>query len=86
MYTKGNCKTMIGFIFTMKIFIGQYGKFYRSHRNAQWYKNQKKQFELVASTLGYKSVHDQKKATARKIKNYVGNGGLLCNVFRNRFL
>ena len=25
----------------------------------------KKQFELVASTLGYKSVHDQKKATAK---------------------
>ena len=58
-------------------FTGQYGKFYRSHRNAQWYKNQKKQFELVASTLGYKSVHDQKKATAKKIKNYVGNGGFL---------
>ena len=58
-------------------FTGQYGKFYRSHRNAQWYKNQKKQFELVASTLGYKNVHEQKKATAKKIKNYVGNGGFL---------
>ena len=58
-------------------FTGQYGKFYRSHRNSQWYKNQKKQFELVASTLGFKSVHEQKKATAKKIKNFVGNGGFL---------
>ena len=49
-------------------FTGQYGKFYRSHRNAQWYKNQKKQFELVASTLGYKSVHEQKKQQQKKLK------------------
>ena len=58
-------------------FTGQYGKFYRSHRNSQWYKNQKKQFELVASTLGYKSVHEQKKSTAKKIKKFVENGGFL---------
>ena len=58
-------------------FTGQYGKFYRSHRNSQWYQNQKLQFEMVASKLGYKSVHQQKKATAKKIKNFVGNGGFL---------
>ena len=58
-------------------FTGQYGKFYRSHRNSQWYQNQKSQFEMVASTLGYKSVHEQKKGTAQKIKSFVGNGGFL---------
>jgi len=58
-------------------FTGQYGKFYRSHHNAQWYRNQKKQFEAVAAKLGYPSVHEQKKAIARIIKSYVGNGGFL---------
>ena len=58
-------------------FTGQYGKFYRSHRNSQWYKDQKVQFEDVAKKLGYESVHQQKKGIARIIKDYVGNGGFL---------
>ena len=58
-------------------FTGQYGKFYRSHRNSQWYKDQKVQFEAVAKKLGYESVHQQKKGVARIIKDYVGNGGFL---------
>ena len=58
-------------------FTGQYGKFYKSHRNSQWYKNQKMQFEDVAKKLGYRSVHEQKKDISRIIKNYVGNGGFL---------
>ena len=58
-------------------FTGQYGKFYRSHHRAQWYKNQKKQFEDTAKKLGYSSVHEQKKGIVRIIKNYVGNGGFL---------
>jgi len=58
-------------------FTGQYGKFYRSHHNAQWYRDQKQQFEAVAAKLGYTSVHEQKKAIARIIKSYVGNGGFL---------
>ncbi len=58
-------------------FTGQYGKFYRSHRNSQWYIDQKNQFENLASTLGYPSVHEQKKAIARKIKSYVSQGGFL---------
>ena len=58
-------------------FTGQYGKFYRSHRNSQWYKDQKVQFENVANKLGYESVHQQKKGVARIIKDYVGNGGFL---------
>ena len=58
-------------------FTGQFGKFYRSHRNSQWYKDQKIQFEDVAKKLGYESVHQQKKGVARIIKDYVGNGGFL---------
>ncbi|MBA65241.1 MAG: asparagine synthetase B [Candidatus Marinimicrobia bacterium] len=58
-------------------FTGQYGKFYRSHRNAKWYKDQQKQFQNMATTLGYSSVHKHKKAMTRKIKNYVKNGGFL---------
>ena len=58
-------------------FTGQYGKFYRSHRNSQWYKDKKVQFEDVAKKLGYESVHQQKKGVARIIKDYVGNGGFL---------
>ena len=58
-------------------FTGQYGKFYKSHRNSQWYKNQKTQFEEVAKKLGYRSVHEQKKDISRIIKNYVGDGGFL---------
>ncbi len=58
-------------------FTGQYGKFYKSHRNSKWYIEQKNQFEKLASKLGYPSVHEQKKAVAQKIKNYVSQGGFL---------
>ena len=34
-------------------FTGQYGKFYRSHHNAQWYRDQQRQFESVATNLGF---------------------------------
>ena len=58
-------------------FTGQHGKFYRSHRNSKWYKDQKKQFEDMAIQLGYSSVHEHKKGIAKTIKNYVKNGGFL---------
>ena len=46
-----------------------HGKFYRSHRNSKWYKDQKKQFEDIAIKLGYPSVHEHKKGISRIIKN-----------------
>ena len=58
-------------------FTGQYGKFYRNYHTASWYINQKKQFEDMAKQLGFSSVHNQKKALAQIIKNYVVNGGFL---------
>lgn len=58
-------------------FTGQYGKFFRNYRNAAWYIEQKTRFESVAASLGYSSVHEEKKAVARAIKAYVGQGGFL---------
>ncbi len=58
-------------------FTGQYEKFYRNYHTADWYISQQKQFESVAKKLGFNTVHNQKKALAQMIKNYVANGGFL---------
>ena len=58
-------------------FTGQYGKFYRNYHTADWYIDQQKQFESMAIKLGFNSVHNQKKALAQIIKNYIANGGFL---------
>ena len=58
-------------------FTGQYGKFYRNYHTADWYINQQRQFESMAQKLGFNSVHNQKKALAQIIKNYIANGGFL---------
>ncbi len=58
-------------------FTGQYGKFYRNYHNAPWYIEQKAQFEDLARKYGMSSVHEEKKAVARAIKNYISNGGFL---------
>ena len=61
----------------MKILQGQYGKFYRNYHNAPWYIEQKTQFENLAKKYGMPSVHEEKKAISRAIKNYISNGGFL---------
>ena len=58
-------------------FTGQYGKFFRSYHTAEWYIRQKEESETLAMKLGFSSVHEEKKAVARTIKNYVGQGGFL---------
>ena len=58
-------------------FTGQYGKFYRNYHNAQWYIDQKRQFENMARQFRLPSVHEEKKAVSRAIKAFVGNGGFL---------
>ncbi len=58
-------------------FTGQYGKFYRSYKNAPWYIQQKKEFEMLAKDLGYNKVSEQKLAVAKKIKEFTSNGGFL---------
>ena len=58
-------------------FTGQYGKFYKSYRNANWYKQQVADFNATAAQFGFPSVHELKKAIAVKIKDFVSNGGFL---------
>ena len=58
-------------------FTGQYGKFYASFSNAQWYIDQQLQYEQNAKQNGYKKVSDMLKAVAVEIRNYVGKGGFL---------
>jgi hypothetical protein len=58
-------------------FTGQYGKFYASFSNAQWYIDQQIQYEKDAKKNGFKKVSDMMKTVAQTIKNYVGQGGFL---------
>lgn len=58
-------------------FTGQYGKFYASYSNAQWYIDQQIQYEQDAKKNGFKKVSDMMKAVSLTIKNFVGKGGFL---------
>jgi hypothetical protein len=58
-------------------FTGQYGKFYSNYRFAQWYMDQQLLYERDARRLGFKKVSEGKKAVARAIKEYIGNGGFM---------
>jgi hypothetical protein len=58
-------------------FTGQYGKFYASFSNAQWYIDQQMMYEANAKKNGFNKVSDMMKAVAVTIKNYIGAGGFL---------
>jgi hypothetical protein len=58
-------------------FTGQYGKFYASYRNADWYQQRVKESEAMADKLGFSKVSELKKAVAHEIKDYVTRGGFL---------
>ncbi len=58
-------------------FTGQYGKFYASYRNADWYQQRVKESEAMADKLGFSKVSELKKAVAYEIKDYVTRGGFL---------
>ena len=58
-------------------FTGQYGKFYKNYHRANWYVQQKADFEKRALKYGFSSVSEMKKAIARTIKEYVKEGGFL---------
>ena len=58
-------------------FTGQYGKFYRSFRNAEWYKQMESDFNQIAGQFGYHSVHQLKKDIALKIKQFISDGGFM---------
>ncbi len=58
-------------------FTGQYGKFYASFANAQWYIDQQIMYENNAKKNGFKKVSDMMKAVSLTIKNYIAQGGFL---------
>ncbi len=58
-------------------FTGQYGKFYASFSNAQWYIDQQIQYENNAKKNGFKKVSEMMEAVSQTIKNYIGKGGFL---------
>ncbi len=58
-------------------FTGQYGKFYAQFSTFPWYIQQVAINENMAKQLGYKKVSEMKKAVARTVKEYVGNGGFM---------
>ncbi len=58
-------------------FTGQYGKFYASFSNAQWYIDNQLMYENDAKKNGFKKVSEMMKTVAMDIKNFVGQGGFL---------
>lgn len=58
-------------------FTGQYGKFYGSFRNADWYKEEVEINEGMAARLGFESVWELKHSVAGSIKKYIAKGGFL---------
>ncbi len=58
-------------------FTGQYGKFYASFANAQWYIEQQIMYENNAKKNGYKKVSEMMRDVSYTIRDYVANGGFL---------
>ncbi len=58
-------------------FTGQYGKFYRTYKNAAWYREQVRDAEADAAELGFEKVSQLKLAVAERIREYTAGGGYL---------
>lgn len=58
-------------------FTGQYGKFWGVYRNADWYVAREMAQEKRAARLGFEKVSQLKAAVARRIREYVDEGGFL---------
>jgi hypothetical protein len=58
-------------------FTGQYGKFWRSFRNASWYQEDVRINEENARMLGFDKVSQLKLSVAKKIRDFVAGGGYL---------
>jgi hypothetical protein len=58
-------------------FTGQYGKFYRAYKNADWYQQQVRDAEAEALSLHFNKVSDLKLSVATKIQEYTAGGGFL---------
>lgn len=58
-------------------FTGQYGKFYASYSNAQWYVEQQMLYENEAKKLGFNKVSEMERAVVLEIRDYIAKGGFL---------
>ncbi|MBI9035310.1 MAG: asparagine synthetase B [Bacteroidales bacterium] len=58
-------------------FTGQYGKFWRSFRNAEWYQHNQQVSEAMAKKLGFAKVSQLKLAVVNNISNFVAGGGYM---------
>lgn len=58
-------------------FTGQYGRFYRSYHNEPWYRNNQRDMEALAASLGFTKVSQLKLGVVKKIKEYVVGGGFM---------
>jgi hypothetical protein len=58
-------------------FTGQYGKFYGAFHNAAWYQAEVRENEAMAKKLGFAKVSQMKLHSAKRIKDFVFNGGFL---------
>ncbi len=58
-------------------FTGQFGKFWASQGNQPWYIQQVALNESMTRKLGFRKVSDLKLAVAKKIQEYVANGGFI---------
>ncbi|MFC1742880.1 asparagine synthetase B [Candidatus Riflebacteria bacterium] len=58
-------------------FTGQFGKFWASYRNYDWYRNSVTRATIAAKKSGFKTVAAHKLRVAKIIKSYVSKGGLL---------
>lgn len=58
-------------------FTGQFGKFYRTFRNAAWYQEMVRKYEQAARDAGFNKVQEHKGAVAWMIREYVRRGGFL---------
>ncbi|MCC6817394.1 MAG: asparagine synthetase B [Bacteroidia bacterium] len=58
-------------------FTGQYGKFWSSYRNADWYIEEVKENEACATRNGYAKVSEMKLVVSKKIRDFVLGGGFL---------
>jgi hypothetical protein len=58
-------------------FTGQFGKFYGSYRNADWYREEVEINERMAAKFQFKKVWQLKHAVAASIKQYIAKGGFV---------
>jgi hypothetical protein len=58
-------------------FTGQFSKFYLTYAGSSWLADMVRRNQEMAQTLGFPNVPALKKAVARRIGDYVANGGFL---------